>query len=202
MSNTIPQLEEKIHQLLSYKTEGYFVDIGAYDGVAISNTKFLEDLGWEGVCIEPHPIVFKELLNNRQCEKVNCAIWKEDTRVNFLSLTGYTEMLSGIYESYDPRHYNRILTELQHYGGTSEMIEIDAKKFESVVSRKHIDFLSIDTEGSELQILEQIDFSAYDIGLICIENNFFESRFNDFFKVRGYELSANVNIDYLYTKVI
>lgn len=201
MSHIIPQLKEKIHQLLLYKTEGFFVDIGAHNGLALSNTKFLEDLGWDGVCIEPHPIVFKELLNNRKCEKINCAVWKEDTKVNFLLLTGYTEMLSGIYESYDPRHYNRIQRELQQHGGSCEMIEIDARRFESIVNRKHIDFLSIDTEGSELQILEQVDFNQFSIGSICIENNFHESKFNNFFAQRGYELYANVGIDYLYKKI-
>ena len=103
-------------------------------------------------------------------------------------------MLSGIYESYDTRHYNRILNELNTYGGNSEMIEIDAMKFESVVDKKNIDFLSIDTEGSELQILERINFNEYDIKVICIENNFFDENFNEFFKERGYEYYTNVLI--------
>lgn len=200
MSYTNPELEQKIHELFNFKTEGFFVDIGAHNGVSLSNTKFLEDLGWDGICIEPHPNVFKQLVDNRKCKKVNCALWNEDTKVNFLSLSGYTEMLSGIYESYDTRHYNRILNELNTYGGNSEMIEIDAMKFESVVDKKNIDFLSIDTEGSELQILERINFNEYDIKVICIENNFFDENFNEFFKERGYEYYTNVFIDYLYVK--
>lgn len=200
MSHTNPELEKKIHELFNYKTEGFFVDIGAHNGISLSNTKFLEDVGWDGICIEPHPNVFKQLIENRKCQKVNCALWNEDTKVNFLSLSGYTEMLSGIQESYDSRHYNRIMNELRVHGGNSEMIEIEAKKFESVVDRKQIDFLSIDTEGSELQILERINFNEYDIKVICIENNFFEERFNEFFKERGYKYYTNVFIDYLYVK--
>ena len=200
MSYTNPELEQKIHELFNFKTEGFFVDIGAHNGISLSNTKFLEDLGWDGICIEPHPNVFKQLVDNRKCKKVNCALWNEDTKVNFLSLSGYTEMLSGIYESYDTRHYHRILNELNTHGGNSEMIEIDAMKFESVVDKKNIDFLSIDTEGSELQILEKINFNEYDIKVICIENNFFDENFNVFFKERGYEYYTNVFIDYLYVK--
>jgi FkbM family methyltransferase len=200
MSYTNPELEKKIHELFNFKTDGFFVDIGAHNGLSLSNTKFLEDIGWDGICIEPHPNVFKQLIENRKCEKVNCALWNEDTKVNFLSLSGYTEMLSGIQESYDSRHHNRIMNELASYGGSSEIIEIDAKKFESVVSRKQIDFLSIDTEGSELQILERINFNEYDIKVICIENNFFEEKFNDFFRERGYRYHSNVFIDYLYVK--
>jgi FkbM family methyltransferase len=200
MSYTNPELEKKIHEFFNFKTDGFFVDIGAHNGLSLSNTKFLEDAGWNGICIEPHPNVFNQLVENRKCQKVNCALWDKDTKVNFLSLSGYTEMLSGIYESYDSRHYNRILNELNHHGGQSEMIEIDAKRFESVVDRKKIDFLSIDTEGSELQILSQIDFNKFDIGLICVENNFFEKKFDDFFRERGYELYTNIFIDYLYVK--
>jgi FkbM family methyltransferase len=200
MSYTNPELEKKIQELFNFKTDGFFVDIGAHNGISLSNTKLLEDLGWDGICIEPHPNVFKELIKNRKCQKVNCALWSEDTEVNFLSLSGYTEMLSGIYESYDSRHYNRILNELRTHGGNSEIIKIDAKKFESVVGRKKIDFLSIDTEGSELQILERINFNDYDIKVICIENNFFEEKFNEFFNERGYQYHTNVFIDYLYVK--
>jgi FkbM family methyltransferase len=201
MGGRILELENKILEIFKHKKNGYFVDIGAYDGFSISNTKILEDLGWDGVCIEPHPNVYKELIKNRNCECVNCAIWNEDSKIKFLSLSGYTEMLSGIFDSYDSRHYNRIMSELKTYGGQSEIIEIDAKKFDSVVQKTEIDFLSIDTEGSELQILNNIDFDKYQIKVICVENNFHESSFNDFFLKKGYSLYGNVNIDYLYIKL-
>lgn len=201
MAGRILELENKILQIFESKKNGYFVDIGAYDGVSISNTKILEDLGWDGICIEPHPNVYKNLIQNRNCKCVNCAIWNEDTKIKFLSLSGYTEMLSGILDSYDSRHYNRIMTELSIHGGQSEIIDIDAKRFDSIIDKTEIDFLSIDTEGSELQILEQIDFDKYQIKVICIENNFHENKFNEFFFNKGYKLFSNVNIDYLYTKI-
>jgi FkbM family methyltransferase len=201
MPDRILQLENKIHEFFNFKPNGFFVDIGAYDGVSISNTKFLEDLGWDGICVEPHPNVFKKLVENRKCKKVNCAIWNENTEVNFLSLSGYTEMLSGIYESYDSRHYQRVLSELQLYGGNSELIKIKANTFDTIVDNTNIDFLSIDTEGSELQILEQINFEKFDIKLICVENNFYENKFDDFFHKKGYKLYSTINIDYLYAKI-
>lgn len=200
MSYTTPELERKIQELFNFKTSGYFVDIGAHNGVSLSNTKYLEELGWEGLCIEPHPKVFKELCKNRTCDKINCAVWNKDTKVKFLSLSGYTEMLSGIVESYDKRHERRILDELNFYGGNQEIIEIDAKKFDSIVENIDIDFLSIDTEGSELEILNQINFEKYNIKVICVENNFHEPKFNDFFSQKGYKYVANYTIDYLFIK--
>ncbi len=200
MSYTNPELEKEIHGLFNNKTEGFFVDIGAHNGLSLSNTKFLEEIGWDGICIEPHPNVYSQLIQNRNCKCVNCAVWNEDTQIDFLSLTGYTEMLSGIIESYDSRHYRRIQSELSSYGGQSEIIKIDAKKFESIVEKTEIDFLSIDTEGSELQILERIDFEKYKIDVICIENNFFEDKFHQFMNSRGYNFHKNVYIDFLYVR--
>jgi FkbM family methyltransferase len=197
----LEQVEKKLLEIFENKKNGFFVDIGAHDGISINNTKLLEDLGWDGICIEPHPKVFQRLLLNRNCKKVNCAVWDKDTKVKFLALTGPTEMLSGIYESYDPKHYQRIQFELQRDGGTSEIIEIDALKFESIVTNEKIDFMSIDTEGSELQILERIDYNKYDIELICVENNFFESKFEEFFITKGYHFHSNIGIDFFFKKI-
>jgi len=200
MSGYIIEIKNNILEIFKNKSTGYFVDIGAYDGLSISNTKFLEEIGWTGVCIEPHPNVFKRLVENRNCECINCAVWHENTEVEFLSFTGYTEMLSGIKDSYDERHYNRILSELRTYGGNQELIKIKANKFEDIVKIKEIDFLSIDTEGSELEILSRIDFNEFNIKVICIENNFHEQKFIDFFVDRGYKLYNNINIDYFFIK--
>lgn len=200
MDYTNPELKQKIHSHFNFKNDGFFVDIGAHDGIALSNTWFLENLGWDGVCIEPHPNVFKKLIQNRKSKCVNCAVWNEDTEVNFLSLSGYTEMLSGIMECYDKRHFSRIQSELNSFGGDSEIIKVEAKKFDSILDRTEIDFLSIDTEGSELQILEQIDLKKFNINLICLENNFFEQKFIDFMNERGYYLLGRFSIDYLFAK--
>jgi FkbM family methyltransferase len=196
----LEQVEKKLLDIFGHKTKGFFVDVGAHDGISINNTKMLESLGWEGICIEPHPKVFQRLIQNRKCKSVNCAVWNENTKVKFLVLTGPTEMLSGIYESYDPKHYQRIQHELRRDGGTSDLIEIEALKFESIVQNKNIDFMSIDTEGSELQILQKIDFENYNIDLICVENNFFESKFEEFLVTKGYYFHSNVGIDYFFKK--
>jgi FkbM family methyltransferase len=198
-----PDLENDILNLSGNKKDGFFVDIGAHNGIEGSNTKYLEEIGWSGICIEPHPHVFESLKKNRKCESLNCAIWEIDTTVNFMAISGYSEMLSGIIESYDPRHSERIQRELQIYGGSSEIVEVDARRFDSIVKNTTIDFLSIDTEGSEMHILKQVDFSLYDIKLVCIENNFGDSSFLNFFEEKGYKFfKTYLGCDQLYYKNI
>lgn len=192
---------EPIIEELVGKEKGYFVDIGAHDGISGNNTIYFEKKGWEGVCIEPHPKVFPLLQRSRNCQLENCAVWQSDTDVMFLAVTGYAEMLSGIMESYDPRHYQRIQREVAGMGGSTELVKIPARKFSSIVTQKDIDFLSIDTEGSEMNILRNVDFNEYDIRVICIENNFMDPAYEEFFRERGYTLhSTHLGCDQIYVK--
>jgi FkbM family methyltransferase len=192
---------EPIIEKLCDTSEGFYVDIGSHDGLDGNNTKYFEEKGWEGVCIEPHPIVFEKLKVNRKCQVENCAIWKEDTEVDFLAVSGYSEMLSGIIESYDPRHVDRINREISAMGGHAKKIKIPARRFDSIIKNNHINFLSIDTEGSEIEILKNVDFEKFQIDVICIENNFNDPSFEKFFNERGYHLhSTHLGCDQIYAK--
>lgn len=200
MSSFHPELEIRLLKLFNNKTDGFFVDIGAHDGISGSNTYFLENLGWSGVCVEPLKYIYDQLIVNRKCVCENCALWTKNGKVSFMSLSGYTQMLSGIVESYNPRHILRIKDELNYHGGLSEIIEVPSKTFDSVVKVKNIDFLSIDTEGSELDILQTIDFDFYDIRVICVENNYGDPKINEFLSEKNYTLIQTYNIDFIFQK--
>ena len=83
-------------ELFKGKTDGIYVDIGANDGVTLSNTKLLEDLGWEGTCIEPIPSSYEKLVKSRKSNNLNIAISKDLGDFEFLQIDGYSEMLSGL----------------------------------------------------------------------------------------------------------
>ena len=109
-------------------TGGIFVDIGAHDGVAYSNSFVFERLrGWRGVCVEPNPAVFAQLAVNRQCTTFNCCVSDAAGTVPFLKISGYSEMLSGIVEKYEPEHRERVERELKQFGGSSEVISIQTR---------------------------------------------------------------------------
>ena len=66
------------------KKNGFFIDIGAYDGVYIDNTYILEkEYNWNGICIEANPIIFSELQNNRSCTCVNSILGNNEDTVYF-----------------------------------------------------------------------------------------------------------------------
>src|SRR5579859_1429704 len=64
-----------VDKLLGHMTAGVFVDVGAYDGVTLSNTYFLETTrGWTGVCFEPNPATFEQLRAKRSCVCENVGV--------------------------------------------------------------------------------------------------------------------------------
>jgi FkbM family methyltransferase len=176
---------------------GTFVDIGAHDGVAYSNSFVFEKLrGWRGVCIEPNPAVFAQLAVNRQCTTLNCCVSDAAGMVPFLKISGYSEMLSGIVEKYEPEHRERVERELKQFGGSSDVILIQARTLNDIAAEcdlAEVTYLSIDTEGSELAILQSIDFKRLFVHAITVEYNF------DHVKSRMIALMRGNGFDYVQT---
>lgn len=187
-----------------YDDECFYVDIGANDGLIASNTAHYDlNMGWKGICIEPHPRAFSELLKNRQNSiNLNICISNEDGEVDFCLVEGYAEMLSGIEKFYSFDHKKRMEAEVQNMGGKKEIVKIISKPLKNVLIENNfnkIDYLSIDTEGSELDILKSIDFSLVDIHIISTENTS-NSDINSFLGSKGYYFLEKICCDEIYCK--
>jgi FkbM family methyltransferase len=149
---------------------GFYVDVGAHDGVSLNNTLYFEkNNNWSGINIEPIKKVFDNLVINRPNNiNLNCAVCNNDGETNFLCNTGYTEMLSGIKDNFDIRHLYRIQTENIQMGSTTEIIKVNTKKLETIFDENnvsHINYLSIDVEGSEFEVIKSIN----DVSIPIIE---------------------------------
>ena len=159
---------------------GFFIEVGADDGITFSNTCLYErELGWDGVCIEPKESAFPKLAANRSCKCIRAAVGKYETEtVEFLEIEGWGRQLSGIVSCYDPQHAQRIERETVGNPKTTskKLIQVPVVSLDSLIlqsGRDSIDLISIDTEGSELQVLESIsDASAMKVKVLMIENNY------------------------------
>jgi FkbM family methyltransferase len=184
--------------------EGIFVEIGAYDGVIGSNTYFYEkELGWKGVCIEPIKERYDELVKNRNCICLNCCVYSKNENIYFQENNGYTEMLSGIINCYDPLHMIRINKEQRERGGESKILQKPAYTLTKILLENNInrvDYVSIDTEGSEFDIIKGIDFDKIKIRILDIENNYRDSPpyIEEFLKGKGYEKLRVLHGDDIY----
>lgn len=156
---------------------GYFVDVGAHDGKTINNTLYFEEKNnWAGINIEPIKSVYECLCRNRpDCININCAIDEKDGEAEFIFNKGYTEMISGLRTYYDTRHHNRLASENNYFGSTTDIITIPTRKLSSIFEEYniyHVNYLSIDVEGAEYAVIKSIDFEKVFIDVIGFENNY------------------------------
>ena len=182
------------------KNDGVFVDVGAYDGTTFSNTLFFERLGWAGLCVEPLPDAFEKLKRDRHaiCEPVCAAEF--DGRVLFTEVEDRLngKMLSGISNHFDPRHVARI------NGNKRNEFRARALSLSQLLGRHvipHVDYMSIDTEGSELAVLKGLDFDRFDVSVFTIEDNYGDSGIPAFMRDKGYELVTRLDQDYVFSKI-
>ena len=185
------------------KLTGTFVDIGAHDGNTYSNSKFFENLGWSGLCVEPIPNIFDQLKANRKCICENYAISDSEGEDDFLLVHGYAEMLSGLVKEYDPMHVGRIDGEIHHYGGKKEIIKVKTVTLQTLLDKHNIssiDFLSLDTEGNELKVLKTIDFNKVNVFAISLENNYKDEKIRNFLVEKGFTHIKSLDVDDIFIK--
>jgi FkbM family methyltransferase len=156
---------------------GFYVDVGAHDGVSFNNTLYFEKSNnWTGINVEPIKSVYDKLIINRPNNiNLNLAVCNYDGETDFFCNKGYSEMISGIKESFDPRHLQRLYHENINFGSTTEIIKVNTKRLETIFdenSISHIHYLSIDVEGAEFEVIKSINFEKVFIDIIEFEDNY------------------------------
>ena len=195
--------DQYVHEnLLKDVSKGFFVDIGAYDGITQgSNSLFFEQLGWEGICIEPNPARFSLLEQNRKCTCLNYAIADTVGEASFLQIIDEIDTLSGLVDAFSDAYKQELERVMETNNYRHEYVTVKTERFDNLVpSTRIIDYLSIDTEGNELSILQTIDFNKHDIRIMTIENNKHDDRFIRFFSDKPYDLVARLGCDEVYAK--
>ncbi len=136
---------------LRFKRNGYFIELGAYDGIQTSNTYFMEkELDWTGICVEANPLVFQQLVNNRRSINLNVAVSNYAGTCYF---QGDSIVAAGNGIEVPCYPLNQLL--------------------EACQAPAVIDYLSIDIEGHEFAVLEAFDFSRWKILMMTVEHNLY-----------------------------
>jgi FkbM family methyltransferase len=182
--------EEKIRGLRNMA----LLDCGANDGVLLSNSRALIELGWSAVLVEPAPTAYEKLVHNNmpigstpfvtapmqyranhptgaQVICVNAAITTADAPIDFWSSgthlkKGDTDLLSTTKEAEIARW--------KKSGESFTKTTVRGITFETLMKEtgvRHFDMISIDAEGADYSILQQIDLTAVGCRLLCVEVN-------------------------------
>ena len=181
------------------KRDGVFVDVGAYDGIAGSNTLFFEKfLGWRGICLEADPIQFAKLTTFRSCDCVQACIADRDGTAKFLNVAEGLTMMGGLVDHYEPSDL-KMVTERS----AAKIVSVTTRRLDSVLAERKIgsiDYLSIDTEGSELSILKSFDFARFKVRALSVENNRNTPLIPEYMHSLGYKRIARLGVDDIYAQ--
>lgn len=159
-----------------HKRNGFFVEFGATDGVLLSNTLLLEKLfGWSGLLAEPNPEYFDALKKNRSSKACDaCIAGKSGEIVEFVladEFGGIKDFISRDRHASRRAPYAALPENVLHL----ETITLDSF-LEQNDAPKRIDYISVDTEGNELDILRAFPFEKWDVSMWTVEHNFTEDR--------------------------
>ena len=159
---------------LGEKHGGYFVEFGATNGITMSNSHILEKhYGWRGIVAEPNPEYHDRLARERDCIiSHKCVYSKTGEKMTFLCTE--KAMFSRL-EAINPEDHNEEAKRQNPNEIQVETISLD-DLLDEHGAPDEIDYMSVDTEGSELEILNAFDFSRRRVKLFTIEHNFTDLR--------------------------
>jgi FkbM family methyltransferase len=178
-----------LHQNYLNYTDGFFIELGAMDGVLYSNSLFFErNLNWSGVLIEPTR-QFDQLMNNRpNCYNFNYAVSEDEGQVEFLgdgALGGVKTLLPEQHiKGWNLDINNSYLVESKPIHKILESIDI-----------KRVDLFSIDVEGGELEVLKTFNWEI-PVYIVLIEISKYDEKKDqqckDFLKSKGFVFESNI----------
>ena len=169
------QLKQDIFVLttLKFKPKGYFVDFGATDGVTFSNTYLLEKkFDWNGIVVEPDKSWQNDLIKNRNVHVDFDCVWhSSNEQVDFWEF--HKRGLSGVPNGLRVRVKKRFNNQKKVYSVNTVSLNDLLERYNAP---NKIDYLSIDTEGTELEIMRNFNFDKYKFSVITIEHNYTSDR--------------------------
>jgi len=192
-----------LSKLLRNKRKGFYVDVGAYDPFRFSNTMHFYKRGWTGINIEPDSTQYSGFLASRSKDiNLNIGVGSKTGTLTYYCMNPKT---LSTFSSLQARSYVRQGFRLVEK--TKIPIRTLSAVFRKYVNHIHIDFMSVDVEGFEMDVLKSNDWKTFRPGFICIELSFRDSDPRETRRKRaiirymrriGYEFRTNTILNYIY----
>lgn len=198
-------LDRAIWEFFDGKRNGFFIDVGAHDGISLSNSYVFErEANWNGMCFEPHPNHYKALYKNRDCACFEMACVHDDSinRISFYADMRGKGYLSGVNP--DPGYVNKLLARVRRGFKSFKKITVDATTVERVMGLfsfdQQIDFMSVDVEGTEIDVLYGTNLNKNRPRLLVVEANSKEQKeeLDTFLETKGYLYAGSIAINGFY----
>lgn len=182
--------DQIIDRLLGYKKSGFYVDVGANHPDRFSNTKRFYLRGWNGINVEPNPISFKKFVKRTRDINLNIGIGGGSNQL--LDFYCFDADTLSTFSDNSKDEY------IGHGYKLVDTIKVKVESLENIINvhanGKQVDFISIDVEGFEMEVLRSNDWNTNKPALIILESNGSSANPNivhdhiDFLKPLGYKL--------------
>lgn len=197
-----------LNERFKHVTDGVFIDVGASDGKTINNTLFLEQRGWTGACVEPIKKEYDALVQNRTCKCYNACVYSSEGTVEFseINKTHGFNMLSGITQHLSDK-ISTMMDKLNTFPGAIRCIRMPCITLATIChdlgDLRRVHFIKIDTEGSEYEILQGLDWDRVTVDVFCIECNDAPSfdKILEFMESKGYSLVITCVVDCMFERI-
>ena len=186
-----------IHTVFNYKKNGFFVEAGAADGVSGSNSYILEhSYDWTGICVEPNPLFYDELVKNRKCITSSHCLGEDEETIEYIIKGGH----SGIVADDTDNAINKPPKIINSFQTKNEIISMKTISLDKLMlyynAPSVIDYLSLDVEGAETRVFKHFDFSKYTFLCLTIERP--TAELNNLLFNNGYHFVKNQLWDTFY----
>lgn len=188
-----------LDKLLEYKNRGIYVDIGAYDPYRFSNTMRFYHRGWRGINIEPDSERFKHFESKRP-KDVNLNIGIANKKGSLMYFAMDPPTLSTFVQSQAQEYiHNGFVLKEKKQISVLPLKDVLA----TYVKKKHIDFLSLDVEGFEMEVLKSNDWTRFRPKFLCIETAVDGKNDIDRFLLRvGYKVVLDNGLNSFYKDIV
>ena len=186
--------ENVIDSFFKKKIGGVCVDVGAADGLRYSNSRYLiESLGWSALLVEPHPTYYSRLLElyhaNKNISLMNCAVYSSPGSMPF-HLYGHDEhaQVSTLSENFKERVCLIHGDKYENQPIDFNVVTLDTVLDLAIKNKDNIDFLSIDCEGVDMDVLISNNWEKHRPSLVCVEHSIPKQELDTFMSLVDYSL--------------
>lgn len=184
---------------------GIMVEVGCADPTIYSMSKLFRENGWRCIGVEPNPI-FAEKHREAGNEIYEFAVDKKNKKnVDFYLVNDYGEGSDMSFESFSSLKIHEGYIEKHSMPTNIQKIKVETKTLTDILVKcakvDKIDFLSIDVEGYELEVLESLDMEKFRPDAILLENYLYDEKYNEFMLSKGYALVHCIEYNYMYGRL-
>ena len=201
------ETDKIIESYFNIDEPGVCVEVGAANGIKGSNTLYFEQRGWNALCIEPNPEHVDSLLKHRKNNLFFACAEKQGLFPLTVFKVGEKNISSSL-TSLKPDE--RLVDAHCDIINESYTVDVNVETLADILEnhavntqfglQRTIDFISIDTEGTELNVLQGFNFKDYDVKLFIIENNYNDPEIEELMRSKGYMKDRRYKINDFYVK--